>query len=219
MNTDDNDIVKIDFPPYVEEHSPFPDVEPDFNFEDNKEEIYLRNRIIAVQEQVKLLKEEERKRLEKQERLREMTQAAKTVNRTAKKKRLSKTRISVYWTAAAFLIAVCCTVALFAVISATYSRSSSNIYYDPDTSEIAVVIGDVVLRGGGAAEEEFTEMETTQVSREPIVTEISEEITEEEETEIILEKDPFSTYDEIRKTTAVREPFEAAEGETVAIVE
>lgn len=39
----DPDIVEMDFPPYEEEQSPFPDVEADFNFYENKEEIYLRN--------------------------------------------------------------------------------------------------------------------------------------------------------------------------------
>lgn len=39
----DPDIVEMDFPPYSEEQSPFPDVEADFNFYENKDEIYLRN--------------------------------------------------------------------------------------------------------------------------------------------------------------------------------
>lgn len=39
----DPDIVEMNFPPYVEEQSPFPDVETDFNFYENKDEIYLRN--------------------------------------------------------------------------------------------------------------------------------------------------------------------------------
>ncbi len=61
MNTEDPDIVEMDFPPYVEERSPFPDVEPDFNFEDNKEEIYLRNTELAKEINARLAAEETRK--------------------------------------------------------------------------------------------------------------------------------------------------------------
>lgn len=57
----DPDIVEMDFPPYVEEYSPFPDVETDFNFEDNKEEIYLRNTELAKEINAKIAAEEARK--------------------------------------------------------------------------------------------------------------------------------------------------------------
>lgn len=57
----DPDIVEMDFPPYVEKYSPFPDVEIDFNFEDNKEEIYLRNNELAKEIEAKLAAEEARK--------------------------------------------------------------------------------------------------------------------------------------------------------------
>lgn len=57
----DPDIVEMDFPPYVEEYSPFPDIEPDFNFEDNKEEIYLRNTELAKEINARLAAEEARK--------------------------------------------------------------------------------------------------------------------------------------------------------------
>lgn len=49
MSTEDNDIVKIDLPPYVEEQSPFPDVETEASFEENKEEIYRRNIELAAE--------------------------------------------------------------------------------------------------------------------------------------------------------------------------
>ena len=49
MNTEDNDIVKIDLPPYEEEQSPFPDVETEVSFEENKEEIYRRNIELAAE--------------------------------------------------------------------------------------------------------------------------------------------------------------------------
>lgn len=61
MDTKDPDIVEMDFPPYVEEYSPFPEVETDFNFEDNKEEIYLRNTELAKEIEAKLADEEARK--------------------------------------------------------------------------------------------------------------------------------------------------------------
>ena len=49
MNTEENDIVKIDLPPYEEEQSPFPDVETEVSFEENKEEIYRRNIELAAE--------------------------------------------------------------------------------------------------------------------------------------------------------------------------
>lgn len=49
MNTNDKDIVKIDLPPYEEEQSPFPDVETEASFEENKEEIYRRNIELAAE--------------------------------------------------------------------------------------------------------------------------------------------------------------------------
>ncbi|MDE6709420.1 MAG: hypothetical protein K2J76_02900 [Oscillospiraceae bacterium] len=61
MSIEDPDIVEMDFPPYVEEQSPFPDVETDFNFEDNKEEIYLRNTELAKEINARLAAEEARK--------------------------------------------------------------------------------------------------------------------------------------------------------------
>lgn len=61
MNNEDYDVIEMDFPPYVEEYSPFPDVEPDFNFEDNKEEIYLRNIELAKEMNARLAAEEARK--------------------------------------------------------------------------------------------------------------------------------------------------------------
>lgn len=197
MSGEDYDVIEMDFPPYVEEYSPFPDVEPEFSFEEHKEEIYLRNRIIAAQEQAKLLKEEERKRLEKQEQFREMTEAAKAV--TPKR----------HWDKLVLLdaiIAVIGIIALIVALSGRTSKPSETIYDSFEKMETDNIW----------AEMRLTETETaTQVSAKPIVTEISEE----EQTEIILEKDPFLVYDErndeILKTTAVRKPFEAAEGEYV----
>ncbi|MDE6131880.1 MAG: hypothetical protein K2G04_00680 [Oscillospiraceae bacterium] len=61
MSAADPDIVEMDFPPYVEEYSPFPDVETGFNFEDNKEEIYLRNTELAKEINARLAEEEARK--------------------------------------------------------------------------------------------------------------------------------------------------------------
>lgn len=49
MNDNDNNAVKLDLPPYEEEQSPFPDVDSDFSFEENKEEIYRRNIELAAE--------------------------------------------------------------------------------------------------------------------------------------------------------------------------
>lgn len=61
LSAEDNDVLKIELPPYEEEVSPFPDVETDFNFEENKEEIYLRNTELAIEINAKLAAEEARK--------------------------------------------------------------------------------------------------------------------------------------------------------------
>lgn len=205
----DPDIVEMDFPPYVEEYSPFPDVETDFNFEDNKEEIYLRNRIIAANEQVKLLKEEERKRLEKQEQFREMTEAAKAADRTvrtAKKKRnwdklILLDSIIVVFGIIALIVALSGRTSKPSSYDLSYEESSNNVLAEMRSTETTMVVS-----------KKETEA-AAQVSREPIVTEITEEIIEEEETEAVEE--PVEDYateteinDEILKTTAVREPFE-----------
>lgn len=210
----DPDIVEMDFPPYVEEHSPFPDVEPEFNFEDNKEEIYLRNRIIAAEEQVKLLKEEERKRLEKQEQFREMTEAAKS----ADKKR--------HWDNIILLDSIIVIFGIIALIVALSGRTSNppvSVYDSFEKIQTDSIWDEMRLAETAAAVPKTETEAVTQVSREPVVTKSSKkkkEKEEKEETQIILDKDPFSAYDErneeMLKTTAVREPFEAAEGETVA---
>lgn len=49
MSTEDNDIVKIELPPYKEELSPFPEAEAEAPFEENKEEIYRRNIELAAE--------------------------------------------------------------------------------------------------------------------------------------------------------------------------
>lgn len=215
MSTEDPDIVEMDFPPYVEEQSPFPDVEPDFNFEDNKEEIYLRNRIIAAQEQVKLLKEEERKRLEKQEKFREMTQAAKTADRAvmaAKRKR--------HWDKLVLpvsIITICAIISLIVVLSGRTSKPPASVYDLSYEESLNYLFAEMRLTETTMAVPETEAV--TQVSREPVVTKSSKKTTKKEETQIILDKDPFSAYDErideILKTTVVREPLEAAEGEYV----
>ncbi|MDE6710491.1 MAG: hypothetical protein K2J76_08375, partial [Oscillospiraceae bacterium] len=198
----DPDIVKLDLPPYVEEYSPFPDVEPDFNFEDKKEEIYLRNRIIAAQEQVKLIKEEERKRLEKQEKFREMTEAAKAADRAAIAAKRSQ-----YWDKLVLpvsIITVCAIIALIVVLSGRLSNPPVSVYDTFEKMETDSIWYEMRLTETATAVSQTETEAATQVSAEPIVTEISEEIIEDEETEdaeIIPVKDPFSVYDEILKTT------------------
>ena len=163
----DPDIVKLDLPPYVEEYSPFPDVEPDFNFEDKKEEIYLRNRIIAAQEQVKLLKEEERKRLEKQEKFREMTEAAKAADRavrTAKKNQ--------YWDKLVLpvsIITICAIISLIVVLSGRLSDPPASVYDFSYEESLNYLFNEMRLRETTMA---VTQTETaTQVSQEPVAAE------------------------------------------------
>lgn len=161
MNTDDPDIVEMEFPPYVEEYSPFPDVEPDFSFEENKEEIYLRNSIIAAKEQVKLLKEEERKRLEKQEQFREMTRAAKASNRTVRAVRAAKK--NQHWDKLVLLDVIIAVLGIIALIVALSGRTSNppvSVYDKFEEMETDSIW----------AEMRLTET-ATQVLAEPLITE------------------------------------------------
>lgn len=72
----DYDVIEMELPPYEEEFSPFPEVETDFNFEEHKEDIYRRNRLIAAERQTELLREENRRKIEKQRQFKEMTELA-----------------------------------------------------------------------------------------------------------------------------------------------
>ena len=163
----DPDIVKPNLPPYVEEQSPFPDIEPDFNFEDKKEEIYLRNRIIAAQEQVKLLKEEERKRLEKQEKIREMTRAAKAADRAAIAAKKNQ-----YWDKLVLpvsIITVCAIIALIVVLSGRLSKPPVSVYDTFEKIQTDSIWAEMRLR-----ETTITVLQTeeaTQVSQEPVAAE------------------------------------------------
>lgn len=49
MSSEDKDVLKIDLPPYEEEITPFPEVEPEAYFEEQKEEIYRRNIELAAE--------------------------------------------------------------------------------------------------------------------------------------------------------------------------
>ena len=161
----DPDIVKMDFPPYVEEYSPFPDIEPDFNFEDKKEEIYLRNRIIAAQEQVKLLKDEERKRLEKQEKFREMTEAAKAADRA-----VIAAKRSQYWDKLVLpvsIITICTIIALIVVLSGRLSQPSVNNTLVDESAWIEMMRLIETTRTVPQTETEAA----TQVSQEPVAAE------------------------------------------------
>lgn len=204
----DPDIVETDFPPYVEEYSPFPDVELDFNFEENKEEIYRRNRIIAAEEQAKLLKEEERKRLEKQEKLRKMTEEARAAN----KKRYPDMLVLLD-----SIIVIIGIIAFIVALSGRTSKPPVSVYDSFEEIQTDSIWDEMRLKGNAVSQ---TETEAaTQAYQEQTAAKSSKKKKEKEETQIVLDKDPFSAYDErneeILKTTAVREPLEAAEGEYV----
>lgn len=210
---EDPDIVKMDFPPYVEEYPPLPDVETDFNFEDNKEEIYRRNRIIAAETQLAILKEENRQKLEKYKQFREMTKTTASANAANVKNYWDKLVLPVS------LITVFAIVLLIVVLSGRLSEPHMHDYSPYETAEQAfssIMFEMESLR----FEEEMKEAETvldkaaTQVSKEPSFAGTEEVITEESLAETV--ESEAEADNEILKTTAVREPFEASESVTVA---
>lgn len=54
MNTDNYDVIEMDFPPYSADSFRLPDIEPEESFNGNKNEIYLRNIAIAKAEETRL---------------------------------------------------------------------------------------------------------------------------------------------------------------------
>lgn len=197
----DPDIVEMDFPPYVEEQSPFPDVETDFNFEDSKEEIYRRNRIIAAETQLAVLKEENRQKLEKQKQFREMTKTTAAANAANVKNYWDKLVLPVS------LITVFAIVLLIVVLSGRLSEPQTNdMSFEESVNSMWFEMESLRFEEKMKVTKAVPETEATQVSIEPPVT----------ETEAVMTEESFAESDnEILKTTAVREPFEAAEGVTV----
>ncbi len=110
MSEKDADIISMDFPDYVEEYPPFPDVKMELPFAEGKEEVYRRNRLIAAEEQAKQLAEEEKKKAERKAELENMYLEAAETNRSPGRFRKSlgadKKATAVLITAIAALIAI-----------------------------------------------------------------------------------------------------------------
>lgn len=159
MNTKDPDIVETDFPPYVEEYSPFPDVDIDFNFEDNKEEIYRRNMIIAAKEQADIIKKEKLQKLEKQRQLREMTRSVNTAKRKD------------YWDKLVLpvsIITVFAIVLLIVVLSGRLSKPRTNdMSFEESVNSMWFELESLRLEEKMNSEEMPYEATATQVSKEP----------------------------------------------------
>lgn len=196
MNTDDPDIVEMDFPPYVEEYSPFPDVEADFNFEDNKEEIYRRNRIIAAEKQLAVLREENRQKLEKQEQYREISEKSEPVK--------PQRRIPIALLSSAMI--VICFIFVIAVKTAVHD-------YDHDYDYVTTVQPTEVLQVSETkpvtrAKKKTVPPEAAAAETEEVVseTQVEAELTDVRETIEVYETEA-ETNSEILKITAVREPL------------
>lgn len=162
---EDPDIVEMDFPPYVEEYSPFPDVEIDFNFEDNKEEIYRRNMIIAAKEQADIIKREKLQRLEKQRQLRETTQAANAAKRKD------------YWDKLVLPVSIITFLAIVLLIVVLSGRLS-----EPQTNDMSFEesVNSMWFELESLRLEERMDSEETQVSNEPPAAETEIVITAQE---------------------------------------
>lgn len=65
MNTDDYDVIEMDFPPYSADGFKLPDIEQEESFNANKNEIYQRNIAIAKEEETRLAAEEKSARAAK----------------------------------------------------------------------------------------------------------------------------------------------------------
>jgi len=82
LSEKDADIISMDFPDYVEEYPPFPDVKTDIPFAEGKEEVYRRNRLIAAEEQAKQLAEEEKEKARRKAELENMYLEATETSRS-----------------------------------------------------------------------------------------------------------------------------------------
>lgn len=89
----ENDVLMMELPEYEEEFPPFAEAETqDISFVVNKEEIYKRNRIIAAEEQSKILIEEEKTKTEKKDKFEKIFSEAKAeVDKKEKKDRVITT--------------------------------------------------------------------------------------------------------------------------------
>lgn len=77
MNTDDYDVIEMDFPPYSADVFKLPDIEQEESFNENKNEIYLRNIAMAKEEETRLAAEEKAARAAKKAEFKRMYQNPK----------------------------------------------------------------------------------------------------------------------------------------------
>lgn len=86
MNTDNYDVIEMDFPPYSADSFRLPDIEQKESFNGNKNEIYLRNIAIAKEEETRIAAAEKAERaVEKAEPERMYKSAKPAVKRSRKK--------------------------------------------------------------------------------------------------------------------------------------
>lgn len=183
---DDNyDVVEMDFPPYEEEYSHLPEPESTAEpFYKVKEEVYRRNRAIAAEEQTALLKAEERRKAEKRERYREMLEEAKPVKRRGL---IGKEKL-IPWI-----------IVVVGIVSSLHWVDNSK----PDTDGVYVtsVQPEQVLQA-------TTVERVTRARTETVAAETEVEVTEEKTAKATTVKSETDAYEEMLKTTLVREPFD-----------
>ncbi|MBD5139015.1 MAG: hypothetical protein HDT24_06885 [Ruminococcus sp.] len=191
---DDYDIVEWDFPEYLEEHSAVPDVEDEVSFTEHKEEIYRRNRLIAAEEQAKLLKEAERDKALRRQQTEELIREAESAEAYVIPRKM-----------AVSAVAVVCIVMVVIVALINVNRKADGY----DTAEI---IAETIVMPETTVSEKVTRVTTERKKRETTVTEEISEETTETVTEASSETTTASEIPpELLKTMTVREPF-AADG-------
>lgn len=190
----ETDVISMDFPEYEEGYPPLPDVTAELPFAEGKEEVYRRNRLIAAEERVKQLAEEEKKKADRKAELENMYMEAAKANHSPG--RLRKSSGADKKAAAVIKIAVA------AMIAMVLSFSIGSIRPDND-----------------GAVTEYAESEAVQVleTSAAVRTEVSAAV------ELTLEEKQSDAETEADTAEAVSEPAEvseaASEEETEAVTE
>ena len=86
MNTDDYDVIEMDFPPYSADSFKLPDIDPEESFNENKNEIYLRNIAIAKAEDTRLAAAEKAERAAEKAGLERMYKSSEPAVKSRRKK-------------------------------------------------------------------------------------------------------------------------------------
>lgn len=189
---DDYDVVEMDFPEYREEQSPIPDVENKISFSAHKEEIYRRNRLIAAEEQTRLLKEREREKAARCEETEELYRDAEEAEAYVFSRRI----------AAPLVIAVC--VLLSAIVALVNKNSRAAMEY-----AAAEAMAETTVMWQTAATEKVTRITTERTRRETEakLTEAEISVTAAETAVETAAETTEEIHPEILKTAVVREPF------------